>query len=140
MWRLTFKDRLHEWHRLRNSVQTRDLQTALYTVNNFWFKAPWTAYYLHWDDQALWPNPWQLLNENIFCDVARGLGILYTITLMEHPRITSADLILTADKHTLVTVTPGKYILNWEPNQVLNNSLNVKPVRRLTLQEVRKKY
>jgi hypothetical protein len=30
-----------------------------------------------------WPDPWQLLSDDVYCEVARGLGILYTITLLD---------------------------------------------------------
>jgi hypothetical protein len=140
MWPRNFKDRLQHWHRLRTSVQHQKLDRALNNINNFWFGAPWSAYYLHWDDQKVWPNPWQLLNENIYCDIARGLGILYTIAFIEHPEIQDAKLISTTDKHNIITVEPGKYTLNWEPNQLLNKNLSTKTVRALTLREVQDQY
>lgn len=140
MWHTNFKDRLLEWNRLRAFVQQQNLKSALLAINRYWFKCPWSAYYLHWDDKKIWPDPWQLLNENIYCDLARGLGILYTIAFVEHPEIQSAELILTPENHNLVLVEPGKYILNWEASQLLNKSLNTKKNKSLTLQEVRERY
>lgn len=140
MWPKTFKGRLQEWNRLRASVKHQQLDRALMNINNFWFKAPWSPYYLHWDDQKFWPDPWQLLNENIYCDIARGLGILYTIAFVEHPRIADARLIMTPDKHNIIIIEPGKYTLNWEANQLLNKNLNTRAVKILTVQEVRNQY
>jgi hypothetical protein len=105
------------------------LEHALNAINVWWFGAPWRPYYLHWDDQDTWPDPWQLLNDNVYCELARGLGILYTITLLERADIESADLILTESGHNLVQVNDSKYILNWEKDTVVNNNLELK-IRR----------
>jgi hypothetical protein len=74
---------------------------------------------LHWDDRAVWPDPWQLLSDNIYCDLARGLGILYTITLLDRADLQDSVL-AESDQGNLVLVEQGKYILNWDSQQVLN--------------------
>jgi hypothetical protein len=99
---------------------------ALENINRWWFRTPWQPYYLHWDDQANWPDPWQLLSDNVFCEVARALGILYTITLLDRPDMTLVDMILTQDGVNLVLVGKEKYILNWEPSTVVNTNLELK--------------
>jgi hypothetical protein len=101
-------------------------ESALNHINRWWFNTPWTPYYLHWDDQPTWPNPWQLLSDNIYCEVARGLGILYTITLLERADLASARLVLTESGHNLVLVGQTKYILNWDLDSVVNNNLELK--------------
>ena len=101
-WPVTFESRLDSWNRLRKEVSVLPVEPALAAINNWWFNAPWTAYHLHWDDRATWPDPWQLLSDNIFCEVARGLGILYTITLLDRVDMTSAMLVLTHDDRNLV--------------------------------------
>lgn len=89
------------------------------TINDWWFSLPWCPYRLHWDDWREWPDPWQLLEENHFCDLARALGMLYTIHLS---RIASTVVIAqTSDQH-LVLVDDGKYVLNWRQGQLLNIS------------------
>jgi hypothetical protein len=123
MWHKDFADRLSSWVALRSSVKTMELEKALQTVNTWWYQAPWTGYYLHWDDMEKWSDPWQLLNDNIYCDVARGLGILYTITLLDHKDLISAELVLTEDNRNLVLVNEKKYTLNWDKTIIVNNQL-----------------
>jgi hypothetical protein len=89
-------------------------------INRWWFRAPWRPYYLHWDEQATWPDPWQLLSDDIYCELARGLGILYTITLLDRADLAPAELILIQDDVNLVQVAKEKYILNWTADSVLN--------------------
>jgi hypothetical protein len=107
---------------LREHAQNLPLESALTTINCWWFNSPWQPYYLHWDDQTAWPNPWQLLSDNIYCEVARGLGILYTITLLDRADMMPASLILTRSGSNLVQVSKEKYILNWEADCVVNTN------------------
>ena len=121
MWPLTFEQRLHAWGVLRETVQHAPLEQVLNEVNAWWFCTPWRAYHLHWDDRASWPDPWQLLSDNIYCDLARGLGILYTITLLDREDLQDSVL-AESDQGNLVLIQQGKYILNWDSQQVLNIS------------------
>ena len=140
MWSPIFADRLESWNQLRQQVSCLDLEPALVAVNAWWFQAPWCAYHLHWDDRDYWPDPWQLLSDNIFCDVARGLGIMYTISLLDHKDLTDAELILTTEGHNLVQVCQTKYILNWQSDTIVN--INLAPIikRKLTLNQLKTKY
>ena len=119
MWHKTFSDRLASWSDLRRQCETLNTDATLTAINSWWFSSPWTGYHLHWDDQADWPDPWQLLDDNIFCEVARGLGILYTITMLDRPDLQDAVL-AEVDSDNLVLVPQKKYILNWDAEQVVN--------------------
>lgn len=129
MWPKTFSARLESWNTLRGQCQSLDIKSALEKINAWWFQTPWRPYYLHWDDSATWPDPWQLLSDDVYCEVARGLGIVYTIILLDRDDIGPASLILTQSGHNLVLVDQTKYILNWEKHTVVNNNLEVK-IRR----------
>lgn len=122
MWPKEFSDRLRQWADLRQRcAAASDSALVLDQINAWWTHSPWTAYYLHWDDQSTWPDPWQLLSDNIYCPVAKGLGILYTITIIDHPLIQDAVLAEVGDDN-LVLIDGGKYILNWKDHVVLNTS------------------
>ena len=122
MWPKTFAERLESWAQLREQAFTADVETALAAINSWWFQTPWQAYHLHWDDQLLWPDPWQLLSDDLYCPLARGLGILYTITMLDRPDLQDAVL-AEVDSDNLVLVAKKKYILNWDPEQMLNITL-----------------
>ena len=136
MWHQTFDDRLASWTQLRDQCQNLPLQTALTTVNSWWFGAPWQPYYLHWDDQSTWPDPWQLLSDNVYCDLARGLGILYTISMLDRGDIVDAELVLAEEGDNLVQVAKEKYILNWNPNSVVNTFQEVKIKKQVKQQHI----
>jgi hypothetical protein len=122
IWPQTFDARLAGWNFLREQCQNLPVDTALEHINAWWFGAPWRPYYLHWDDQKAWPDPWQLLSDNIYCEVARGLGILYTITLLDRADMAPARLVLTDRGRNLVLAAKEKYILNWDAGTIVNTN------------------
>mgnify|MGYP003336154633 CR=1 FL=1 len=140
MWPKDFADRLTAWSDLRAQAQSMDCQEALEKINAWWFQIPWKPYYLHWDDLPMWPDPWQLLSDNIYCDLARGLGILYTISLLDRADLTSATLVLTETGDNLVLVAKEKYILNWDRDTIVNTNQEVKIKKQLTQQAVKQQY
>jgi hypothetical protein len=139
MWHTTFEKRLESWTQLRTHCCTVDAATAVAAIDAWWQSSPWQPYYLHWDDQASWPDPWELLSDNIFCSLARGLGILYTITIVNHPDLQDACLAEVGGDN-LVLVQGGKYILNWPPSEMLNTNLEAKTHRQLTQQQIAQQY
>jgi hypothetical protein len=139
MWPRDFSERLESWAQLRQQCQTLDSEPALIKINQWWFQTPWTAYHLHWDDQADWPDPWQLLSDNLYCPVARGLGIMYTIAMLDRVDMQDSCMI-EYQSDNLVLVAQEKYILNWDPDQVVNISLGKsKPRRRVSQEQIKQK-
>jgi hypothetical protein len=118
-WTGDYTQRLRSWAKLRESVIGQSQDIAFLSINDWWLDLPWCPYRLHWDDWRTWPDPWQLLEENQFCDLARALGILYTVHFCGIA--STVSLAQTSDQH-LVLVDDGKYVLNWSPGQLLNIS------------------
>jgi hypothetical protein len=140
MWLSTFGDRFNAWNQLREQIQALPTAEALELINTWWFDVPWKPYYLHWDDLPEWPDPWQLLSDNYYCDLARGLGILYTISLLDRADLASAKLVLTEKGDNLVLVDKEKYILNWDRDTIVNTSLEVEVKKQYTQEAVKKQY
>lgn len=134
MWPKNFPDRLTSWAQLREQCAHTDLESALKLIDKWWQQTPWCPYHLHWDDQATWPDPWQLLDDNIFCGLARALGIMYTIAILDRPDIQDAVL-SEVDGDNLVLVAGGKYILNWDGTSPVNINPNNKNLRRRISQQ-----
>lgn len=122
MWHKTFAERLGSWTNLRTQCHSLSPELALTAINTWWLSTPWTAYHLHWDDLPSWPDPWQLLDDNLFCSLARGLGILYTIALLDRADMADTVLVDTGTDN-LVLVGQEKYILNWDRDQIVNINL-----------------
>ena len=132
----TFGDRLAAWNQLRTQSLTKPVNRALMDINTWWFDTYWVPYHLHWDERAQWPDPWQLLEDNLFCSLARGLGILYTIAIINHPEIESAELTEVAGDN-LVLINKSKYILNWDRDEIVNINLGRQnPRRSVSLEQI----
>jgi hypothetical protein len=119
MWEVNYEDRFADWVCLRQTIQSHDLSTQLLTINNWWFCAPIVNKTITWPDRSNWPDPWKLLTNNGYCDLARALGIVYTIMLTEQLNYTNLKIIQIKEDN-LVLVDDGKYILNWAPGEMLN--------------------
>jgi hypothetical protein len=140
MWPTSFGDRLESWNQLRQQIQSLPTANTLQCINQWWYNCPWRPYYLHWDDQANWPDPWQLLSDNHYCDLARALGILYTITLLDREDLGDATLVLTETGDNLVLVEKSKYILNWDRDTIVNTIQATNIKKQLVQQQVKQQY
>jgi hypothetical protein len=125
MWNLRPHERLREWKVFRNQISKQDLSTACKNVTHLWSYAPYVNYYLD-IDSTLWPDPWTLLYENYYCDLAKSLGMLYTLYLSEH-KPKDIELLITTDTadrqiYNLVSVEKGKYILNFSFDEIVNKT------------------
>ena len=106
-----------------------DIEPALDLAAEAWGKAPFIPFYLDQEKPDEWPDPWTLISENYYCDLARALGLLYTIHLTRHGA--EHDLMLRIMRrpvdryqYNLVFVDGGKYVLNLQTYEVVNtNSL-----------------
>jgi len=134
MWPKTFAERLASWTELRQQAALADPESALTAINSWWFRTPWRAYHLHWDDRPTWPDPWQLLSDDLYCPLARGLGILYTITLLDRRDLQDAMLVEVGSDN-LVLIDKEKYILNWDSDTIVNTSPGVLNSRHSVTQE-----
>lgn len=136
MWHRTFGDRLAAWNQLRSQSLLQTAPQALAAINAWWFQTAWIPYHLHWDDRDNWPDPWQLLEDDLFCPLARGLGILYTIAIINHPDIDTAVLTEVSGDN-LVLIDKSKYILNWDRDEIVNINLGQSnPRRSISLEQI----
>jgi hypothetical protein len=120
-----YETRLLNWSALRKNLTNLSLDRICVEVDAFWQKTPIQNYYLHRDFIPQWPDPWQLLLDNVYCQYARGLGMIYTLWLLG---IQAIDFVEAKDDNNnevvLVIVDNAKYVLNYWPGTVLNNRLH----------------
>ena len=124
VFQLNYEARLKSWYDLRKSLENSDIKTICLAIDKWWKYAPLVNHHLHIDDIDNWPGPWELLVENNYCQIARGLGMVYTLQLVG---IKDVDFSTAIDDNNeecaLVMVDNAKYILNYYPNTVISNSL-----------------
>jgi len=130
MWNLRSEERLREWRNFRKNISAVDLETALKQTAHLWSYAPYVTHYLAPDLVDEWPEPWTLVHENYYCDIAKALGMLYTMYLSDHWNRTIDNLEIRIYKDTVnhdvlntVWVNQGKYILNLNFDSLVNKHL-----------------
>ena len=125
VFQLSYEIRLSKWQRLRESLTCADTYTRCVEIDKWWQAAPVAAHYLHIKDVKSWPGPWELLSDNEYCDVAKALGMCYTLYLMG---VKDVEMVEARDHQgndvILVLVNNAKYVLNYWPDTVVNNKLN----------------
>jgi hypothetical protein len=122
---LDYDSRLRSWSRLRDELLKSTLEKICVDVDKFWQRVPTQNHYLHPDFIKDWPDPWQLLFDNTFCNYSRALGMIYTLLLLGTKNI---ELVEAKDDNSnevvLVLVDNAKYVLNYWPDTVVNNDIN----------------
>ena len=120
----SYEARLQDWFQLRQSVNNLLTQEKCIAIDNWWQHAPLVNHYLHPHGIDNWPNPWELLSENTYCEVARALGIVYTIYFTGHknlnPEIRVYYDTTTKERSNVAWLAGGKYILNFHKQQLVN--------------------
>jgi hypothetical protein len=72
-----FEKRISYWKDFREELETTN--DPLNDVIRFWNKAPISARTCDPYDKETWPEAWQLIEENKYCEFGKILGIYYTI-------------------------------------------------------------
>ena len=123
MFRLQASERLTRWRDFRKSLDNLPLDQAVQSVVDFWNSCPFNPYYLDPDQPENWPDPWTLIEENYYCDLAKALGMLYTIKFTKHDPAVEIRVYYDPETrltYNLVWIEQGKYVLNLISDEVVN--------------------
>lgn len=74
-------ERLVEWKKFRNRLENSEI--PFQEVVDLWSTAPFVSKYLDPNDSKKWPDPWHLILDGKFDDLAICLGMLYTLQLTQ---------------------------------------------------------
>lgn len=114
----SYDERLTNWVTLRSEIQELDLETALEKVNSWWYGAPFVNKNLHPQDIHNWPTPWELLADNLYCELTRALGMMYTLMLANNAEIEELAIIC-YDNEYLLSINNNTYLLNYSTTEIL---------------------
>lgn len=117
--------RILAWREWRNQLEDLSAEQAVWQTAATWAKVPVVAHYLTPDQYTQWPNPWQLITDDIYCDLAISLGMFYSLAMVKS--LKSIDLTLDIYRGpdgwvNLSSVDQGKYVLNYNYGTVVNSS------------------
>ena len=96
MFEKKYEDRLRSWVELRKQLETSN--NPLQKVIDFYKKVKLVRIQVDPYDKSSWPDPWTLLNDNVYCRFAVLLGIAYTLQLTERFSRSNFEIHITRDK------------------------------------------
>lgn len=105
MFKKQFNERLREWRKFRESLEFS--HNPIQKTIDFYKEAAIVRINVDPYTQELWPDPWELLNENVYCDFSILLGICYTLQLTERFSQSHFEIHITHDKEK----SQAKYLL-----------------------------
>lgn len=125
MFDLRGTERLIAWKSFRDRLEI-DFD-PYQSVSDFWSKAPFVHSFLSPDDPSLWPDPWHLILDNKYDDLAIVLGMLYTFKLTDRFSKTNLEIYKSIElkekkKTPVFFLVVDNRVLNLEYNSVLSVS------------------
>jgi hypothetical protein len=127
MFNISNQERLAVWRKFRQSLEPLSYEDKMKSVSDFWSKAPRVNFYLNPEHVKEWPDPWELITDNMYCDIAVALGMTYTLALTDGIDPSRLKLQIMRSRQqslevNLSVVDQGLYVLNYSQNEVLNIS------------------
>jgi hypothetical protein len=83
------------WYQLRQTLETSE--DPFSDVAKFFLRLPRVKFYTDPYDSSTWPTPWELIDENEYCEFNLILGMCYTIQLTERFKDTRPTINLAID-------------------------------------------
>jgi len=113
-------ERLTAWKQFRDDLETS--VRPFEDVAELWSKAPFVSAFINPNKPESWPDPWHLILDGKFDDLAIVLGMLYTLKLTK--RFADAEFEIHANEPKNKTLTywlviNGKYVLNYNFKEVV---------------------
>lgn len=95
MFAKTYEERLLCWAKFRQSLE--DSNTPFQDVIEFYRPAPSVSIHTDPFHTEAWPDPWELLFENQYCDFTRVLGYGYSLQLTERFKGSNFEIHISTD-------------------------------------------
>lgn len=120
MFNLYRNERLTSWKQFRDTLE---ISTSPFEdVAELWSHAPFVSAFINPHTPESWPDPWHLIIDGKFDDLAIVLGMLYTLKLTK--RFADAEFVIHMDElknktPTYWLVINGKYVLNYHFKEVV---------------------
>lgn len=121
MFNLYGTERLTEWREFRNKLETSN--NPFQEVASFWSRAPFVSPYLNPNNPSDWPDPWHLILDDRYDELAIALGMLYTIKLTQRFMNTKCEIhtsLLPEEKTPRYLLIVEDKVLNLEYNSVVD--------------------
>lgn len=124
MFNKTYEDRLRAWNEFRNSLEKSDnpIQQAI----DQYQLAPRVSIHTDPWTQEMWPSPWELVEENQYCEFCKLLGICYSLQLTDRFSHSNFEIhigIDTQDSNTYYLLFVDNFVIGYADEYILKSEL-----------------
>lgn len=114
--------RLTEWKHIRDDIETTTNPLTLVAV--LWARAPLVNPFIDPTDPESWPDPWHLVLDDRYDDLAVVLGMLYTIKLTQRFMDSYCEIHMSVrDEKSdpeFFLIVDNTMVLNYEPRKAVD--------------------
>lgn len=96
MFNKPYQERLAIWREFRNSLETIDSPVS--TAIEFFEEIPLVSFQTDPYSRSTWPDPWEMINENEYCEFTKLLAVCYTLQLTERFSKNNFEIHIAMDK------------------------------------------
>tara|TARA_B110000240_G_scaffold182086_1_gene214592 strand:- start:791 stop:1216 length:426 start_codon:yes stop_codon:yes gene_type:complete len=113
----TYEVRLAEWSNFRKSLEASN--DPIQNVIDYYKKFPVVSIHTDPYDMTSWPDPWELIYENEYCEYCILLGMCYTLQLTDRFSTSDFEIHITLDE-----INSEHYYLLYVEDRVLGYEKN----------------
>ena len=116
-----FEDKLVVWHSLREKLETAEDPFRL--LIDFYKHAPLTNLSADPWDKKTWASPWELLEENQYCQFGIVLGMCYSLQLTDRFKGLSFEIHISTDEEkseTYYLLFVDEWVLGYDPEKAVH--------------------
>lgn len=95
----TYEKQLFAWAQFRQTLETAE--DPINDTIKYWNRIPTTARCIDPYNTDTWPTPWELIEENAYCQFGKLLAIAYTLKLTDRFKDWQPIFKIGVDKHQL---------------------------------------
>ena len=123
-WLSDPEEKILSWRHFRKDIASLTLEQAAKQIAQQWAGCPSIKRYHLAQSVDTWPDPWTLLSNKSFDNLARALGMYYTAVMCEqfNPAECSVQIYQNTigERLDIASLCQGKYVLNFTKGQVVN--------------------
>jgi hypothetical protein len=134
-------ERISNWKSFRDYLEHSN--HPFEDCNRFWSKAPLVNPYLNIENPDSWPDPWQLILDNRYDDLAITLGKLYTLQLTDRFMESHFEIYMSSTniKDTIFyLLVNNRYLLGYECIDLRIEDFSEKNLIRVPTKSEQNKY
>lgn len=130
MFNKPFEERLLVWKKFREQLE--DSTNPIQDCIDFFKDAPLVNIQADAYDQSTWPDPWQMIEENFYCEFVKILAICYTLQLTDRFSRSNFEIHITQDQkrsETNYLLILDEWVIDCAMNTVIDKSKLSKDIK-----------